>query len=109
MPFLLALYENQNLTKQQYGELFEELTRMIGCSGLTLCSIVIDNLPAQSAGLDEILSRSESPIIHIRYFAHMANLVLVNSLATQHFERVMTALTEDQAVLHKAEARAEIG
>jgi hypothetical protein len=59
-PFLLALYENQNLTKQQYSELFEGLIRMVGSSGLTLCSILIDNLPAQSAGLDEILLRSAS-------------------------------------------------
>jgi hypothetical protein len=108
-PVLLALRENQNFTKHDYACLFHELIAMVQTSGLILCSVVIDNLRAQSAGLDETLLSLLSPVIHIRCFAHMTNLVLQNSLSMPHFSRVMTILEEVQSLLRSPSASAAIG
>jgi hypothetical protein len=71
-PALLSLRQNEIFTKPDYARLFEELIEIVQSSGLILCSVVIDNLAAQSSGLDETLLNTASPVIHIHCFAHMA-------------------------------------
>jgi hypothetical protein len=108
-PVLLSLRENTNFTKEQYSELFAELILTVESYNLVVCGIVIDNLPAQSGGLDDLLSRANSPIVHIKCFAHMANLVLANCLSEPPLARVMFLLTEMQSLLRTPEAAAEVG
>jgi hypothetical protein len=51
-PVLLELYENLDASKSAYQELFMTLFAEIASKDLILCSVIIDNLPAQSYGLD---------------------------------------------------------
>jgi hypothetical protein len=108
-PILLELRENQGMTKEDYTALFCDLVVRAESEKLTLCSIIIDNLAAQSFGLDAWLSSSNSPIIHVKCFAHMANLVIANTLGEGNFARVMRRVTNIQTCLRKRQAVAAIG
>jgi hypothetical protein len=67
--------------------------------GLTLCAIVIANLPDQSAGPDDLLSARNSPVIHFKCFAHMTNMVLGNCMSKPYFATVMQIFIEMQSLL----------
>jgi hypothetical protein len=47
-----------------------------------ICAVIIDNLSAQSQGLDRILD--QPPILHVKCFAHMTNLAFVNTSPNRH-------------------------
>jgi hypothetical protein len=75
---MLILHENANFTAEPYRELFTVFIRVIDLAAIISCSVIIDNLPAQSLGLEALLRDSDSPVIHIKCFAHMANVALAN-------------------------------
>jgi hypothetical protein len=100
-PVLLDLKENTNFDKVNYSELFTELIVKIHSAKLILSAVVIDNLRAQSAGLDSALAEIPVPIIHVRCFAHMANLILSDTRKTKggNFNLVFDILSEIQKEL----------
>jgi hypothetical protein len=71
---LLTPRENADFTAEQYSELFTEFFAIVDLAGLVLSPVIMDNLPAQSSGLDRALFEAHSPVIHIHCLAHMANL-----------------------------------
>jgi hypothetical protein len=104
-PVLLDLKENTNFGTEQYGDMFQELIVKVETEGLILSSVVIDNLRAQSSGLDMILAGNDAPIIHVKCFAHLANLVLSDTKKARqgNFNRVFDKLTEIQNELRTIE------
>jgi hypothetical protein len=68
-----------------------------------------DNLPAQSSGLAHVLTDTESPVIHIKCFAHMPNLVLSHMASTADFSVIMTRLRKPQGVLRCGSAHEVVG
>jgi hypothetical protein len=52
----------------------------------------IDNLSAQSPVLDRVLDQSVA--LHVKWFAHMTNLALVNATANAYFTHIMEALIQ---------------
>jgi hypothetical protein len=78
----LTLRENADFTAEQYRELFKDLFAIIDSAGLVLSSVIVDNLPAQSSGLDRALFEAHSPVVHIPCFAHMANRILFHTIST---------------------------
>jgi hypothetical protein len=108
-PVLLELHENSNFTAEEYEQLFLGLFQTIVANGLVLCSVVIDNLPAQSSGLDAAISESNLPVLHIKCFAHMANLVLLNSMSDANFDKVFGRLTTIQNDLRRTEVVNALG
>jgi hypothetical protein len=100
-PVLLELFENTNFTKQQYQELFITLFAETSSLGLVLCSVIVDNLAAQSFGLDAALGNL--PVFHIKCFAHMTNLVLSNAKEDPNFKKVFGILEEIQRQLRTPE------
>jgi hypothetical protein len=107
-PVLLALKENTNFTASDYCNLFMELFAMIASFDLVTCAVVIDNLPAQSVGLDQALEDTGLPIIHVKCFAHMTNLVLLNTISDPNLSTIMAELTELQNILRNPAAVAVI-
>jgi hypothetical protein len=97
------------MTKDDYANLFGDLVNRAESEHLTVCSIIVDNLAAQSVGLDSWLASSNSPIIHVKCFAHMANLVIANTLEEGNFALVMERVTVIQSFLRKPKAVAAIG
>jgi hypothetical protein len=108
-PVLLTLRENKNFIAGQYAEMFWELFATIESAGLSLCSVMADNLPAQSSGLVQVLTDTESPVIHVKCFAHMANLALSHTASTANFSVMMTHLTELQGLLRCRSAHEVVG
>jgi hypothetical protein len=106
---LLELHENSNFTAEEYQELFANLFRTIELNEFILCSVVIDNLPSQSSGLDRAISERKLPVLHVKCFAHMANLVLLNSMSDANFDMVFGALTRLQNDLRKTEVVNALG
>jgi hypothetical protein len=49
--------------------------------------VAINNRAAESQGSDQILD--QTPILHAKYFAHMINLVLVNTWPDGHLAQIM--------------------
>jgi hypothetical protein len=82
---------------------------IIDSAGLVLSSVTVDNLPAQSSGLDRALFEAHSPVIHIRCFAHMTNLILSHTVSTANCARIMSALSEIHGLLRCKEAHEAIG
>jgi hypothetical protein len=108
-PILLDLRENHGMTKPEYRELFCQLVDQAEEAHLTVCSIIIDNLGAQSAGLESFLVSPKCAIIHIKCFAHMTNLVIANTLQEANLSRVMAMVTQIQTAIRKPRAVAVIG
>jgi hypothetical protein len=92
-----------------YGELFQESMQTVESYGLTLCAIVIENIPAQSSGLDDTLSVTNYPAIHVKCFAHMVNLIMGNCRSKPHFASVMEILIETSSLLRTPGAITAIG
>jgi hypothetical protein len=88
-PVLLALRENRNFTIQDYCDLFCELIAIVDSFGMVLCLNVVDNLLVQVSGLDRALQVSDCPVIHVKHFAHMANLVLGSTVSMPNFSPIM--------------------
>jgi hypothetical protein len=88
-PVLLSLRENQIFTVQDYCNLFSERMAILDSFGLVLCSIAVDNLPAQVGGVDRALQLNNSPAIHVKCFAHIANRVLATTVSIPNFARIM--------------------
>jgi hypothetical protein len=56
-PVPLTLRENTNFTVDDYATLFVGLFSSIEQYPIVICSVVIDNLRAQSSGLDRVVTR----------------------------------------------------
>jgi hypothetical protein len=108
-PVLLTLRENADFTTEQCYELFTELFAIVDSAGPVLSSVIMDNLPAQSSGLDRALFEAHSPVIHIHCFAHMANRIRSYTVSTANCARIMSALSEIQGLLRCKEAHEAIG
>jgi hypothetical protein len=93
-PVLFALRENISFTADNYAILFVELFSSIEQYPIVIFSVVIDKLRAQSSGLDRIVS--PSIILHVKCFAHMINLVLVNTMTNAYFAEIMDELKQAQ-------------
>jgi hypothetical protein len=106
---LLTLRENKNFTAGQYTELFLDLFATIESAALCLCSVMADNLPAQSSGLPHVLTDTESSVIHIKCFVHIANLVLSHTASTANFSVIMTHLRELQGLLRCGSVHEVVG
>jgi hypothetical protein len=76
---------------------------------MVLSSVIVDNLPAQSSGLDRALFEAHSPVIHIHDFARMANRILSHTVSTANCARIVSALSETQRLLRCKEAHEAIG
>jgi hypothetical protein len=108
-PGLLSLREKQNFTVQDYCNLFFELMAILDSFGLILCSIAVENLPAQVGGVDRALQLNNSPAIHVKCFAQMANRVLASTGSTANFARIMDYLTDLQKLLRSPQATVQLG
>jgi hypothetical protein len=106
-PILLSLRENANFTADDYAVLFVELFSRFEEYPIVICSVVIDNLPAQSSGLERALT--ERPILHVKCFAHMTNLILVNSIGEEIFTNVMEELRTIQRIFRAQPVATLIG
>jgi hypothetical protein len=104
---LLALRENTNFTADDYVTLFVELFSSIEQYPIVTCSVVIDNLRAQSSGLDRGVGWSI--ILHVKCFAHMINLVLVNTTTNVYFAEIMDELKQAQRIFRMQTAIDAIG
>jgi hypothetical protein len=82
---------------------------MVDSAGRLPCSVIIDNLPTESSGLEALLRNSDSPVISIKCLAHMANLVFDNTVSIGNFVLIMGRLTELQDLLRSPSARKVIG
>jgi hypothetical protein len=108
-PVLLTLRENADFTTEQSSELFTELSTIVDSAGLLLSSVIVDDFPAQSSGLDRALFEAHSPLTHIHCFAYMANLILFHIVLTVNCARIMFALSEIQGLLRCKVAHEAIG
>jgi hypothetical protein len=108
-PVLLALRENRNLTIEDYYELFCQLIAIVDSFGMVLCLITADNLPVQVNGLDCALQMNGSPAIHVKWFAHMTNLVFASTVSPTNFSWIMNYLADLQQLLRSPFAGAEPG
>ena len=85
-PTLISLVmpaaANNNWKTADYSVFFLTRTQQVQDKGLRICSIVHDNLPAQSNALDRIIATSEERprILDIPCFNHLINLVFVHSV-----------------------------
>jgi hypothetical protein len=108
-PVRLALRENQNVTIQDYCNLFRELIVIVNSLGMVLCSIVVDNLPVEVSGLDRGLQLSDSPVIHVECLAHMENLFSVTTVSTPNVSWTMDYLADLQKLLTSPPATVQLG
>jgi hypothetical protein len=108
-PVLLIVRKNTNSTAEHYRELFMELITIVDSAGLLPCSLIINNLLAQSSELEIIMRDNNLPVIQIKYFTHMADLVLANTVLTGNFARIMRHHTELQNLLQSSSVREVIG
>jgi hypothetical protein len=106
-PVLFALREDPNFTADDYAVLFVELFSSIEQYPIVMCSVVIDNLRAQSSGLDRVVG--QSIILHIKCFAHMINLVLVNTMTNAYFAEIMDEMKQTQRLFRLQPAIDAIG
>ena len=78
LPILFDLQEDSHFDKAQYELAFQEQFEVASRDGITICSVIIDNLPAQVSGLLNCLD-SPNPkiraVLYVPCFAHMSNLV----------------------------------
>ena len=85
-PTLISLVmpaaANNNWKTADYSVFFLTRTQQVQDKGLRICSIVHDNLPAQSNALDRIIAASEERprTLDIPCFNHLINLVFVHSV-----------------------------
>jgi hypothetical protein len=96
---LLSLREDQNFTVHDYCNRFSELMAILDSFGRILCSIAVDNLPAQVRGIDRALRLNNSPAIHVKCFAHMANRFLATAVSTANFVRILDSLADLQKLV----------
>jgi hypothetical protein len=83
-------FENRNYDSTDYESFFQGIVNKARGVTLEVCSVVIDNLPAQFLGLSDFLQTvSGKGIIHVPCFCHMTNLVFTYALKSQHFARWM--------------------
>jgi hypothetical protein len=106
---LLTLRENTDFSAKQYVELFMELFATIQSPRLVLLSLIVDSLPTQSSGLEHVLYKTHSPVVHIRCLAQMANLIFFHTVPTRNFARAMTILCKIQNLLPRKHAHEAIG
>jgi hypothetical protein len=76
---------------------------------MVLCSIVVETLLVQVRGLDRALQMSDSRVIHVKCFAHLANLVLASTVSTPNFSRIMDCLVDLQKLLRSPPATEQLG
>jgi hypothetical protein len=81
--------------------------RIMASYGLILCSIGGDNSPAQVGGIDRALQLNNSPAIHAKCFADMANRVLATPVSTANFARIMDYLADLEQLLRSSQATAQ--
>jgi hypothetical protein len=105
-PVLLTMRENADFTAEQYYELFTELFAIVDSAGLVLSSVIVDNLPAPSSGIDRAFFEAHWPVIHIHCFAYMANLILSHTVS---IARIVPALSEIQGPLLCKDTHEAIG
>jgi hypothetical protein len=67
--------------------------------GLALSSILIHNLSVQGSGLEQAVQMSDSVVIHVKYFVHMASLGLASTACTPNFSRIEEDLADLQKLL----------
>jgi hypothetical protein len=83
-PILIDLSTGEQFSSDFYQSYFEKVVGIAFASGLSICSIVVDNLAAQSKGLRDFLKNSNdariAPIKHIPCFCHTISLVFTNSV-----------------------------
>jgi hypothetical protein len=105
----VTLRANAGFTAEQHSEFFRELFTIVDSACLILSSVIVDNLPPQSSGLDRALFEAHSPVVHIDCFTHMANLILSHTVSIANCARIMSALSEIQGLLRCKEAYEAIG
>jgi hypothetical protein len=106
---LLTLRENADFTAEQYSELLIKLFATVDSGCLVLSSVIVDNLPAQSLGLDRTFFEAHWPVVQIHCFSDVANLILSHTVSNANCDRIMSALSEIQGLLRCKEAHEAIG
>jgi hypothetical protein len=76
---------------------------------MVLCLLVFGNLLVQVSGLDRTLQMTQGPLIHVKCFANMPNLVSAWTVSTPHFSRIMDHLADLQKLLTSPPATAQLG
>jgi hypothetical protein len=82
-PYLIDLTENFNFTLKNYASYFRRVILCAMEKGLVVCSVIIDNLPAQKSGLKDAL-RQAIPTCSCRQiscYCHCLSLVFTNTLS----------------------------
>ena len=82
VPIVMDAAENTNWDTSDYETFFLTYIQTIEDKGLTICSVVHDNLPAQSNALTTVLSQSEvrPRTLDIPCFNHLINLVFIHAM-----------------------------
>ena len=82
VPIVMDAAENTNWDTSDYETFFLTYIQTIEDKGLTICSVVHDNLPAQSNALTRVLSQSEvrPRTLDIPCFNHLINLVFIHAM-----------------------------
>ena len=82
VPIVMNAAENKNWDTSDYQAFFLMNTQEIESQGMCICTIVHDNLPAQSNALARVLDASDRRprTLDIPCFNHMINLVLIHAM-----------------------------
>jgi hypothetical protein len=83
-PILIDLSTGEHFSADFYEDYFKKIVAIALSYDVSVCSIVVDNLAAQSKGLREFLENSNdsniAPISHIPCFCHTISLAFTNSV-----------------------------
>jgi hypothetical protein len=72
-------------------------------------SIVADNLPVKVSGLDRALQMNDSPVIRVKRFAYMADLVSASTVSRPNFSRIIDYLADLQQLPGTPPETAQLG
>lgn len=106
------LYDSKNCESNDsefYFKCFSDVIENLRSDGIEICSITTDSLPAQVSGWNDFISTSEDPLISSLYripcYAHMINLVFLNSTKKSiKLQQIINSVLEISKLIRKKDA-----
>jgi hypothetical protein len=105
---LLSLWKSIDFNGDDCVPLFLELISLFKRFPMVVCSTTIGNLPVQPCELGQLLGIT-SPVLDVKCFAHILNLVLVNARHSKPFVPIMEELLHVQCIFHVWSVAARLG
>ena len=101
--YIIDLSENQNWNTQDYEIFITKLLTHLQNQNITICSLIHDNLPAQSIAVKNVLNHFKHlKILDIPCFNHMINLVISNIIKiNEDISQCIQNIFEFQKILSK--------